>query len=129
MGRLKDESWTTVAVIAASAVSNTFKSSTQTNTWLECDGVFFIKFQFSAIVLGTATKFYVCPKFKDAAGTVTYIYQQDNTTPVRWPLTAVNNETGLFGPFASTYVGAEVYADAAAGATGECTVQAVRIKA
>lgn len=126
MSRVKDETWTTVAVVAASYLSSTFKSSTATTTWLQCDGVFYVKFQLSSVVLGTATKVYVCPKFKDEAGTVTYLLQQDNSTPVRWPLTAANNETPAFGPFVSKYVSAELYTDAAAGATGAATAQAQR---
>ena len=126
--RLKDESWQTVATVAASKLSNTFKSSTSTDVWLRCDGTFFIKFKLSAVTLGTASKVYVCPKFRDAASSVSYLYQQDNATPVRWPLTAISNETALFGPFTAYEVCAEVYSDAAAGATGAVTVQAQRAK-
>lgn len=128
MGRLKDETWTTVAEIAASYVSSTFKSSTSTDTWIRMDGCNAVKFQLSVATLGSATKFYICPKFRDKAATVTYLYQRDNTTPVSWPLTAINNETPLFGPVDAYEVCAEVYADAATGATGKATVQAIRAK-
>lgn len=128
MARLPDEAWATVGTVSAGNLSNTFGSTTfASRVYLKCAGVSAVKWQLSAVTLGTAAKVYVTPKFRDSAGVITHPYQQDGT-PVKWALTDVNRETPPFPTSGAYEVSAELWTDVAAGATGAATVQASRAK-
>jgi len=121
----KDPDFVQCNIVAASYLSNTFGSSTDTPTWLSCDGVKNVKFQLSAIVLGTATEVRVTPIFRSKDETITIPYDSDGT-PVYWGLSAINRETPCFPVGGAYEVSCELWTDVAAGVTGAATAQAQR---
>jgi len=119
---LKTPDFVTCNTVAASKLSNTFGSSTDTPVWISCDGVESVKFQLSSVALGTASEVRVTPIFRSKGETITIPYDADGT-PVYWPLAAINRETPPFPTGGAYEVSCELWTDVAAGASGAATAQ------
>ena len=126
MPGIKDVSWQTCIVAAATKLSATFGSSAPaTDSTFAADGCIGVKYKLSAVSLPTATKIHVCPKFVDADGTETWAALADGSLDYVSVITA-NYETPIFWDVDAIAVGAEVWLDAT-DAAATCTLMIKRI--
>jgi len=113
--------WQEVTIAAAGELSATFGSSDpSTHDAVGCAGAIGVKFKATDILLPTATKLYVTPRFVDADGTETWA-QTAAGTPAKQVITVAEYETEIFWDLDADYVGIEPWLDAT-DAAATCTL-------